>query len=157
MAVDLPLPPASLFKSSSIGTMTEESLQQPTPNPKISTSSAETSTSSTDLNAETEIRQEIDPPANLVFDLENFFNYWLTSSSNAASKKTENDENNKFLKKSIVKVLMDSMAELKSEHSFRRVEPKSSCRSRGSWTPNAIEHNTNEDRVGLYDFFFLYY
>jgi len=147
VAVDLPLPPASLLKSSSIGTMTEESLQRPTPNPKITTSSTETSTSSTDLNTEAEIRQEkrdvssspteaekssgsIDPPSNLVFDLENFFNYWLTSSSNAASKKTENDENNKFLKKSIVKVLMDSMAELKSEHSFRRVEPKSSCRSR---------------------------
>ncbi len=150
-------------KSLSIGTMTEESfnLDKPKSISKTTVSTA-TSTSLTDIN--NVVRENLEiistpstaenslnlsyPGTHGTFNLENFFNYWLTSSSDPSSTKPDSNENDKFLKNSIIRMLMDSMAELKSEYSFNRIEPKSSSRSKASWAPNLIEYQSSENRVG---------
>lgn len=103
------------------------------------------------IDAEKSLGTAKDPPMEIFFDMENFFNYWVTSSANACSTLPENDDTNKFLKKSIVKVLMESMAELQTEHGFNKIEPKSSFRSTSPI--DRIEFGKNKrpnDRVSLF-------
>ena len=81
-------------------------------------------------------------PVKIVFSMENFFNYWLTSGANAASTKPENDECNEFMKGKLVQYLMESMSQLQCDQNFTKMEPKSCMRS--NIRKNSIEFNSND-------------
>lgn len=89
----------------------------------------------------------------LLFDLESFFSYWITrSGSNAPDRGDNPDENNEALKEMIVKVLKESMTDLKSEQSFsKKIETKSQRRQMSELIKNQHEaFNTRpSDRVSL--------
>lgn len=87
----------------------------------------------------------------LSFDLESFFGYWITRSGSNAPDRGDIPENNEALKEMIVKVLKESMTDLKSEQSFNKIiETKSQRRQMSELIEN--QHNTfnrPSDRVSL--------
>lgn len=164
----MPLKP-TISVSTSIGTMTDDNqapqtIIKPT---KISESTTSTMTSTDELKpavktTQSESEDRLDSkinsnkseaskpmnsdkessPVKILFSMENFFNYWLTSDANAPSTQPENDECNEFLKGKLVQYLMESMSQLQTDQNFTKMEPKSSMRNMRK--NNSIEFNSTD-------------
>ena len=84
---------------------------------------------------------QVKPPVKIVFNLESFFSYWLAGPHQKASS-GEQDECNEYLKKKLVMLLLESLAQLTVEHNLNSKTESSKSIGFGASPAN--------DRVSLF-------